>query len=229
VTPPPWGIPVVLVVGVLVVLAGWWWDRRRHRLRDAALHEPPERAIPGLPPGREVAYVTEDEVLATPPATPDFDAAAEDALLRYQDSATLPGGTPDGRFLTHPRRGVAVLVTPDVLVSEAPVGSGRELLTLLDAARRRGRPVVIVAPEFDADAVATLRANAVTGRLRILPVEVADARALRRAVALTGGRLVAAGDLAADYLPPRVWGTCAAWVADLDDSWVVLDEGERLP
>lgn len=214
-TPPAWGIPVVLVLGILVVVLGTLWDRARARRAEAEL----ERLVPGLQATNEPTYT--DEHALPPVALVDDEAAQLELLGRRGEASTLPGGAPDGRFLNHPRKGLAVLLQPAVLVTDAPAITQRDLTTVLAAARRRGRPLVWVAPGFGADVIAGLRANSVTLRVPNLPVELADPTQLRRAVAYTGGRLVAASDLAADWLPDEVWGTCAGWVADLDDSWVV--------
>lgn len=219
--PPAWGIPVVIVVGALVVILGTLWDRRRARA-DAADAAQATQPSSGLVPTNEPRYV--DEV-ALPDAAPPDDVQAELALLdRRAQGWTLPGGVPDGRFLNHARQGLAILPTPSVLVTDADASSQRDLVTVLEAARRRGRPLVWVARSFSSDIVASLRANAVTHRLSNVPIELADPLQLRRAVAYTGGRLVTAADLAADYLPDAAWGTCDGWIADVDDSWVLPPE-----
>lgn len=216
--PPPWGIAVVLIVGVLLVVLATVADRRRAR----QLPEP-ERGGGPLLPHRDIAHVEDADLPATAPSA---DADADLALLaRRGDAATLPGGVPDGRFLNHPRKGLAILADPAVLVTDADVAGDRHLQTVLTAARKRGRPLVWVAPSFSRDVVAGLRANAVTSRVPNLPIELADPLHLRRAVAYTGGRLVSAADLSADWLPDEAWGTCAGWLADTDDSWIVA-EGE---
>lgn len=232
-TPPAWGIPVVVVVGALVVVLGTLWDRARYRRAEAEL----ARAVPGpatataaAPAGAtatEPVYTHEVDLAATPLSA---DEAAElDLLGRRGEASTLPGGAPDGRFLNHPRRGVAILLSPTVLVTDADVTGQRDLATVLAAARRRGRPLVWVARGFGPEVVAGLRANAVTQRVPNLPIELDDPTHLRRAVAYTGGRLVSAADLAADWLPKEVWGTCAGWVATLDDSWVVPQKEPDAP
>ena len=216
-TPPAWGIPLVLVLGVLAIAAATWLDLARTR------RDPKSPALPGAYPTADPQVTEEHDLPLSPPTA---DASAELGLLeRRGDASTLPGGAPDGRFLNHPRKGLAILLAPAVLVSDADVTSPRDLTTVLAAARRRGRPLVWVAPGFSPEAVGLLRANAVTARVPNLPIELGDPLHLRRAVAYTGGRLVAASDLAADWLPDDVWGTCAGWIADLDDSWVVPDSG----
>lgn len=81
---------------------------------------------------------------------------------------------------------------------------------------------MLVARTCTEPVLGTLRANAVTGRVAVLPISVSDTVTLRRAVALTGGLLVPALDLRSGYLPDAVWGTCARWTCDLTTSWVRL-------
>ncbi len=219
--PPWWGIVVIVVVGSAVVWYGWAADRRRHRAALEASRRPTLQ-IPALP-AHEAApqYVLESD-LAGLTVDPGF-GAEEDALIgRRDEAATLPAGAAEGAFLNRADRGLAVLAHPDVLVLDGDLTSDRDATTLLTAGRRRGRPLVVVAPWFADRTLATLRANTLTGRVRILPIPLEDVTARRRAVALTGGRLVAAADLAADWLPPEVWGACDGWLADLDDSWVIV-------
>lgn len=200
-TPPSWGIVVILVVGVLVVAFGWWWDRRRNRAGSQA-------------------YTTEEDLAAAtpPPPLPDADLAA--LLAGRDDNPTLPAGLADRAFLTHPARGVAAVREALVLVTDAELEDDRLVLPLLDAARSRQRPLVLVAARFGPPLLGTLRANAVTGRVTTLPVELADPELLRAAAAMCGGEVVPAADLVSGWLPDRVWGTASAWVADTDDSWV---------
>jgi len=218
--PPWWGIVLVLIVGAAVVWYGWTTDRRRHRA-EAEAARTPTREIPGLPAHDAPRYVLETDLaglVLDPLATP----ADEELIGRRDEAATLPAGAAEGAFLNRADRGLAVLDHPDVLVLDVDLMADRDTTTVLTAAKRRGRQLVVVAPFFADRTLATLRANTLSGRVRTLPIPLDDLPARRRAVALTGGRLVAAADLAADWLPPEAWGTCDGWLADLDDSWILV-------
>lgn len=225
-TPPAWGIPLVLVVGVAVVAFGWWWDRRRARQQARALERPPAGEVPGLsadapPPD----YVTEAQLASLAPPAPS------DRELRLVEQRhgvpALPGGIPDG--WVDPARGNVVAVdAPFVLVTDAAVVSQRVIPTVLAASASRGRPLVWVAPGFSAEVLGTLRANTLARGRSVLPVVLQDAAVRRRASAMTGGSVVSEADLLADWLPPQAWGRCAGWVADRASSWVVLEpEGDE--
>lgn len=200
-TPPQWGIPVLVVLGVIVIACGWWWDRRRNR----ALSD---------------GFTTEDDLAdLTPPQSST--ATPIDVLLAARTGdATLPGGLSDAAFLTHRAEGVAVAEDALVLVTDADLDDDRLLIDALARAQREERPLVVVAPEFGFGVLGTLRANLLTGRVGVLPIELADPDLLARAARLCGGAVVPDADLRSGWLPPQAWGTAGIWVADLDDSWI---------
>ena len=217
-----WGIPIVVAVGALVVWYGWWRDRRRYRAEVEAARRP-TREIPGLPAHMEApSYVQESDLTA--PAFDGDDPAGEDLLGRLDGAPTLPAGAASGAFLNRADEGRAVLASPTVLTLADDLTSQRDADTILLGAKRRGRPLVLVAPFLGDAVLAALRANTLAGTQRVLPIALEDAAARRKAVALSGGRLVAASDLASGWLPDQAWGRVAGWVADLDDSWVIPED-----
>lgn len=232
-TPPWWGIGVILVFGIALVWFGWWYDRRRNRRAEAALRAAPERAIPGLGDVDAPEYVTEDDIRAghdpgrgprhghPARSAPPPGALGADARGHRQQGPSLDAGILDDAFLADGEHATAE--RPLVLVTDAPLADDRPLLAVLARARREDRPLVLVSPGVTGAALDTLRANHLTGRVRTLPVTAAEPTVLRRAVALTGGRLVPAEDLASGWLPDAAWGTCARWIADAATSWVGLD------
>ena len=219
--PPNWGIIVILVAGTLVVVAGWASDRRKNQRALDAARRPPERDIPGYRPAGDPLYLTEEDLAATRPF--DGDPTPDDlaVLGRRDEAATVPAGAADGRFLNFPRKGLALWREPAVLVTPCEVDDQRVVVTVLDAAARRRRPLVWVAHGFSPDALGTLRANLLARTALTLPVELADPGHLRTVTTRTGAVQVPWADLQSGYLPDGVWGTCAGWVSDLDDSWIV--------
>lgn len=219
--PPWWGIPVILVVGIAVVWFGWWYDRRRNQREANAVRKAPDRSLPGVDAGRTPAYVTEHD-LTTLSSAEALTGDPHGFIARRTEAPSLPGGT-HPVFLEDAGAHLATLAAPLVLVTESTVTDDRLLLPLLRHAQQAARPVVLVANGFTPEVVGTLRANALTGRIASLPITLSDPRDLRRAVSLSGGRLVDADDLASGFLPEQVWGTCQGWVCDDEDSWVILE------
>ncbi len=199
--PPWWGIPLLLVVGAAIIIAGWWWDRRRQR-----------RASEG--------FVTEDDLTTSPPPTVLSETDLSTILAARGPEPTLPAGLADREFLTHPARGIAAVQNPIVVVTETDLEDERLILTLLDSALTTRSPLVLVAPTFGFGLLGTLRANHRTGRVTTLPVELTDPELLSRAADLCHTLVVPDADLRSGWLPPSHRGTCASWIADLDDSWV---------
>lgn len=199
-TPPQWGIPVLVVLGVIVIAFGWWWDRRRNRkLSDG--------------------FTTEDDLAGlTPP--PSSTTPIDVLLAARAGDATIPGGLADAAFLTHRAEGVAVAEDALILVTDADLDDDRLLIDALARAQQDGRPLVIVAPQFGFGVLGTLHANLLTGRVGVLPIELADPDLLAHTAGLCGGAVVPDADLRSGWLPPEVWGTAGFWVADLDDSWI---------
>lgn len=214
--PPWWGIPVVLVVGIAIVGFGWWWDRRRTRLARQQLREAPASAIPGLTDLRTPAYVTEDDLAEFMVSS----ACAPDDRLDPAGLPVLPGGVPVA-FLPTPI-GRTVLTRPLVLVVDTTLDADRLALPALEHAVEVSRPIVLVAAGFSDDILAIMRVNAQAGNLRSLPVALPDVHDRRRAVALTGGRLVPYEDLAMGHLPKLAWGRCERWISNAESSWVEL-------
>lgn len=218
--PPWWGIPVVLVVGIAAVWFGWWWDRRRTRLARQELREAPASEIPGLTDPRTPTYLTEDDLA-------ELTASTVDERTDPTGLPALPGGVP-ASFLPAPL-GRTALAHPLVLVIDTTLDADRLVLPALEHAVRVHRPLVLVAAGFDAGVLGMLRANTLTGRLEVLPVALPDVLDRRRAVALTGGRLVPYEDLAMGHLPERAWGACERWIGDAESSWVELSAGAEPP
>lgn len=222
-----WGVVAVLVVGIAIVAYGWLSDRAETRRRIAEVAAPPKRDIPGfVPDSRPPEYLSELQALVRPDELPptDLDVDARHALTeRLSAAPTFPAGWPSRHFVTDASTGWCVLKMPLVLVCLDPLATIRELLPALERARFTARSLVVVAPDVPSEVVATLRANMIQGKLTCLVLTLADPELRHEIATLTGGRSVPREDLQAGYLPDSALGTCATWVADEDDSWVLLD------
>ena len=221
-----WGIIAVLVVGTAIVVYGWLADRAATKRRILEATSPPRRDIPGFrPTSRSPEYLSELEAAVRPErATPTVldDATRHSLTERLAGAPTFPAGWPSRHFITDPSTGWSVLSHPLVLVCLDPIATTRELLPALERARFTGRSLVIVAPDAQPEVIATLRANMVQRKLDCLILSLADPELRHQLAALTGGRTVPRTDLQAGYLPDSALGSCATWVADEDDSWVLL-------
>ncbi|MBS1715835.1 MAG: chaperonin GroEL [Armatimonadetes bacterium] len=74
-------------------------------------------------------------------------------------------------FVTDPERMEAVLENPLILIHEKKVGSAQDLLPFLEKAAQARKPVLIIAEDVEAEALATVVLNKIRGVLQIAAVK----------------------------------------------------------
>jgi chaperonin GroEL len=99
-------------------------------------------------------------------------------------------------FVTEPEKMTATLSDPYILLSEKKISNMNDLLPLLEQVAKSGRPLLIIAEEVDADALATLVVNKLRGLLPCAAVKAPGFGDRRKAMLddiaiLTGGQMLA--------------------------------------
>jgi chaperonin GroEL len=123
------------------------------------------------------------------------EATSIDTTLVVVEGMQFDRGYISPYFVTDPARMEAVFADAYVLIHERRLSSMRELLPLLELVAADGKPLVIIAEDVDAEALATLVVNRLRGTLAVAAVKApgfGDRRTamLQDLAALTGGRAV---------------------------------------
>ena len=98
-------------------------------------------------------------------------------------------------FVTDADRMEAVLEDPYILINEKKISSMKDLLPVLEAVAKSGKPLLIIAEEVDGEALATLVVNKIRGTLNVCAVKAPGYGDRRKAMLediaiLTGGKAI---------------------------------------
>ncbi len=216
----PWdvGLIALIVLGLAAIVAGALWDRRRNARRRTELLAPPSRAIPGFTPDAPAPHYLSDLQARRPPdesPAPALTDADRDSIRRgisAPTTETLGTGYASADFISDPTSGWAVLDSAGVLVCADEVASIRELLPVLERALLGGHGLVIVAPGFAPEVLATLEVNAIRRTLPLLAVK-ASATDRARITERCRAELADRATLQSGYLPGTLLGRCDRWVS----------------
>ena len=99
-------------------------------------------------------------------------------------------------FINNPEKQAAILDNPFVLLFDKKISNIRDLLPVLEAVAKAGRPLLIIAEDVDGEALATLVVNTIRGILKVVAVKAPGFGDRRKAMLediaiLTGGKVIA--------------------------------------
>jgi chaperonin GroEL len=123
------------------------------------------------------------------------EAKGTETVLEVVEGMQFDHGYLSAYFVTDAEKMEAVLEEPYILLSEHKIGNMKDLLPLLEQVARAGRPLLIVAEDVEAEALATLVVNRIRGVLSCAAVKAPGFGDRRKAILqdleiLTGGKLL---------------------------------------
>ncbi len=136
-------------------------------------------------------------------------------------------------FVTNPDRMEAVLEDAYLLVTERKVSAMADLVPVLEAVARTGKPLLIVAEDVEAEALATLVVNKLRGTLHVCAVKApgyGDRRKemLKDIATLTGGQLIAEElGIKLEQVGLNELGRAKRVVVDKDNTTIVDGAGKK--
>ncbi len=136
-------------------------------------------------------------------------------------------------FVTDTEKMEAVLENPYILIHDKKISTMKDLLPVLEATAQTGRPLMIIAEDVDAEALATLVVNKLRGSLKIAAVKApgfGDRRKemLEDIAILTGGTVISdEKGLKLDATELEMLGSAEKISIDKENTIVVNGAGEK--
>lgn len=123
------------------------------------------------------------------------EAKGLETVLEVVEGMNFDRGYISAYFVTNPETQEAVLENAYVLLCEKKIATVKELIPILQAAAESGRPLLIIAEDVEAEALATLVVNRLRGGLKVCAVKAPGFGDRRKAIMedlaiLTGGQVI---------------------------------------
>src|SRR3954454_1485340 len=156
-----------------------------------------------------------------------------ESVLEYTEGMQFDKGYLSPYFLTNPTTLEAELENPYILIHEKKISNLAELLPLLNKVVTGGRPVLIIAEDVDAEALAALVVNKLRGVLNICAVKAPGFGDRRKAMmgdlaVVTGGKFISEDlGLKLENVELDDLGSAKRVVVDKDNTLIVEGGGSK--
>jgi chaperonin GroEL len=156
-----------------------------------------------------------------------------ETVLEVVEGMQFDRGYTSPYFISDAEKMEAVLEDPYVLLTDRKVNVLKDLIPLLEQVAKSGRPLLLVADDFEGEALATLIVNQIRGVLRCVAVKAPGFGDRRKAMladmaALTGGELVSEElGLKLEDVQLTQLGRAKRVVCDKDSTTIIGGAGDR--
>src|SRR5689334_7014635 len=156
-----------------------------------------------------------------------------ETVLEYTEGMQFDKGYLSPYFLTNPTTLEAVLENAYILLHEKKIANLAELLPLLNKIVTSGRPLLIIAEDVEAEALAALVVNKLRGVLNVCAVKAPGFGDRRKAMmgdlaTVTGGKFISEDlGLKLENVELDDLGTAKRIVVDKDNTLIVEGAGQR--
>jgi len=161
------------------------------------------------------------------------ESKGRDTLLEVVEGMQFDRGYISPYFVTDPERMEAVLDNPLILIHEKKISNAQDLLPFLEKAAATRRPVLIIAEDVEADALATIVLNKIRGVLQITAVK-APGFGDRRKAMLEDIAILTQGKFVSDELGIKLenvtvdmLGTAKKVVITKEDTTIIEGAGSK--
>lgn len=156
-----------------------------------------------------------------------------DTKVEYVDGMQFDKGYISPYFITDPSTMECVFENADILLYEKKISNIRDLVPLLEKTSQKGRPLLIIAEDVDAEALTLLVVNKLRGVLNVCAVKAPGFGDRRKAMmsdiaVLTGGTFISEDlGIQLENMDLSHLGTAKKIVVDKNGTTIVEGGGER--